>query len=183
MGEIMSPEAFDELDQHQQIAMLLAMHLRNELENFHGEHVPDRFMPELNSTIRYALLYTVLDALVGKIPGVIAESNFTRGRSEGELRRLLGRARPILLHCGTSIQVVERRIAARSAAGERHHGHHDVASLQSVLNRIAEGVFDPLDLPAPLLRIDITSGYDPPLPDIVRFVREALVNTRFTDAP
>ncbi len=51
----MSPEAFDELDQHQQIAMLLAMHLRNELENFHGEHVPDRFMPELNSTIRYAI--------------------------------------------------------------------------------------------------------------------------------
>lgn len=31
------------------------MHIRNRLEDFHVEHVPDTVMPELNSAIRYAI--------------------------------------------------------------------------------------------------------------------------------
>ncbi len=144
---------------------------------------PDRATSQTLGLASYALLYAVLDALVGKVPGVIAESNFTRGQSESELRRFVERARPIFLHSGTSPQEVERRINARVAADVRHVGHHDVANLRSVLKRIAEGAFDPLDLPGPLLRINTTDGYAPTLPDIVRFVREASLRTGPANTP
>ena len=46
---------FAELSTNQQVTLLLAMHIRNELEIFHVRHISDLFMPELNSTIRYAI--------------------------------------------------------------------------------------------------------------------------------
>lgn len=134
---------------------------------------PDRAASERLGVASYALLYAVLDAVVGKVPGVIVESNFGRGRAEEELRPFVARACSILLHCRTSPEEVARRLAARSGASDRHPGHFDEANLESVLNRMAEGAFEPLDLPVPLLRIDTTNGYDPPLSEIVRFVREA----------
>ncbi len=75
---------------------------------------PDRPASQRLGSASYALLYAVLDALVGTIPGVIAESNFARGRSEGDLRPLVARARAVLLHCGTTPEEVERRIVARA---------------------------------------------------------------------
>ena len=50
----MSPDSFDQLSQNQGIAMLISMHVRNELKDFHVKHLQDNIMPELNSTIRYA---------------------------------------------------------------------------------------------------------------------------------
>ncbi len=93
------------------------------------------------------------------------------------------RSRAVLLHCGTTPEEVERRIVAQSGAEDRHAGHHDAEALPSVLKRLAEGAFDPLDLPAPVLRIDTTDGYDPPLPDIVRFLREAPIRTGLANMP
>ncbi len=97
----------------------------------------------------------------------------SRGRSESDLRPLIVQARAVLLHCQTTPEEVERRIVTRSGAGDRHAGHHDTEALPNVLEGITKGIFDPLDLPLPVLRIDTTDGYDPALPDIVRFVREA----------
>ena len=134
---------------------------------------PDRAASQRLGAASWALLYAVLDALVGKVPGVVVESNFARGRSEAELRPLVERARSVLLQCETTADEVARRIAARPGTGDRHAGHHDLDALPSVLERLAAaGAFDPLDLPLPTRRIDTTDGYDPPLPEIVRFVRE-----------
>ncbi len=132
----------------------------------------DRKASESLGLASYALLYAVLGSLVGKIPGIIAESNFTRGRSEGELLPIVRAARAVLLHCETTPQEIERRITARAWADDRHAGHYDLEALPGVLDRIANKAFDPLDLPVPLLRIDTTDGHDPPLRDIVRFVRD-----------
>jgi len=66
-----------------------------------------------------------------------------------------------------------RRINARSGSGDRHAGHFDAVALPGVLDRLAAGAFDPLDLPAPVLRIDTTDGYAPLWPEIVCFVRDA----------
>jgi hypothetical protein len=46
---------YDNLSHSQWMALLLGMHIRNELEDFHCENIPDGKMPELNSTIRYAI--------------------------------------------------------------------------------------------------------------------------------
>lgn len=51
----MTLEQFENLDFDQQRTMMLAMHIRNQLENFHCGNIPDTLMPELNSTIRYAI--------------------------------------------------------------------------------------------------------------------------------
>lgn len=145
--------------------------LKETLMNVLG--APDRAASERLGVASYALLYAVLDAVVGKVPGVIVESNFSRGRAEEELRPFVARTRSVLLHCRTSPADVARRIGTRSGASDRHAGHFDALNLERVLDRMAGGAFEPLDLPAPLLRIDTTHGYDPPLSEIVRFVREA----------
>jgi hypothetical protein len=46
---------FQELSTRQQQSMVLAMHLRIALNEFHRNHLADQYMPELNSTIRYAI--------------------------------------------------------------------------------------------------------------------------------
>lgn len=51
----MRSEIIDGLDDEQWIAMMISMHVRNKIEDFHSVHIPDELMPELNSTIRYAI--------------------------------------------------------------------------------------------------------------------------------
>ena len=132
--------------------------------------VPDRAASRALGVASFAIFFHVLDALVGKVPGVIAECNFTRGRSEAELRPLVPRSRVMLLHCTTSRAVIAQRISARLTDRNRHPGHHDVENLPQVLEQIDAGVYDPLDLSLPILTVDTTDGYAPTLQDIVTFV-------------
>ncbi len=133
----------------------------------------DRAASQCLGVASYALLAGMLDTLVGTVPGLVVESNFTRGRAEGELAPLVQRADAVFLHCETTREEIVRRIDARSGDGERHSGHFDAVALPDVLDRLAAGAFDPLDLPAPKLRIDTTDGYAPPWSRIVRFVHDA----------
>ena len=48
-------EDYDELTIEQKMTLEISMHVRNELEDFHVDHIPDTAMPELNATIRYAI--------------------------------------------------------------------------------------------------------------------------------
>lgn len=51
----MKPDRWLALTEEQRITLSLSMHIRNKLEDFHVAHISDRHMPELNSTIRYAV--------------------------------------------------------------------------------------------------------------------------------
>lgn len=65
------------LNAQQQMAMLIAMHVRNEMEDFHVAHLTDEQMRELNPIIRNA----IYDALT-----LMKRSN----QGESRARRLLG---------------------------------------------------------------------------------------------
>ena len=58
----MKPSDFLKLTPRQQHTLVLAMLVRNYLEDFHVAHVPDVLMKELNSSIRYAI-YDAVDLL------------------------------------------------------------------------------------------------------------------------
>jgi hypothetical protein len=48
------PQRFDQLTARQQLTLLIAMHIRNSLEDFHVAHLSDAQMKELNQLIRQA---------------------------------------------------------------------------------------------------------------------------------
>lgn len=55
----MKTNDFDKLDQKVQLALIMAMHVRNEMEDFHIRHLSDEQMKELNPIIRQAI-YDIL---------------------------------------------------------------------------------------------------------------------------
>ncbi len=52
----MDPQKFKSLSEKQQLTMALAMHVRNELEDFHANYLNDDQMKILNQTIRSAIM-------------------------------------------------------------------------------------------------------------------------------
>ena len=59
-------QEFNKLTQAQQITLLIAMHVRNEMEDFHVEHLSDAQMKQLNPIIRQAIFDIV--SLTSKQP-------------------------------------------------------------------------------------------------------------------
>jgi hypothetical protein len=59
-------QEFNKLTQTQQVTLLIAMHVRNEMEDFHVEHLSDTQMKQLNLIIRQAIFDMV--SLTNKRP-------------------------------------------------------------------------------------------------------------------
>lgn len=53
---------FNKLDHTVQMAIIIAMHIRNEMENYHSEYLSDEQMKELNLIIRQST-YDILNYL------------------------------------------------------------------------------------------------------------------------
>ncbi|MGH2583569.1 MAG: hypothetical protein ACRDJE_01500, partial [Dehalococcoidia bacterium] len=121
----------------------------------------------------YELLYAITGWLLDAGSGAILESNFWRGASEPALQPLVARTRAVLIHCESAPDVVLQRFTARFDRGERHAVHFDIATVPRLLDGLDSGLFDPLDLPIPTLRVDTADGYDPSLPAILAFIRSA----------
>ena len=132
----------------------------------------DRAESQRLGGVSWSLLYGMLDQLAGRAP-VIVESNFSRGRDEVNLEPFLARARSVMLNCQTNWATIQRRIAARNGSIDRHPGHFDDIALPELEQRLVDGVYEPLDLPCPSLRIDTTDGLTPALPAILEFARTA----------
>jgi hypothetical protein len=131
---------------------------------------PDRARSSELGRASFALLYDIVGRLLDASVGAVIESNFQRGRSEPELEPLVSRADAVLLHCETSRAEIERRYVARHAGGERHPGHHDLDALPELLVNLDLGVFEPVQLQIPTLRIDTTNGYRPTEGEIKDFL-------------
>ena len=120
----------------------------------------------------YALLFHLLDELVGRVPGIIVESNFARGRAEADLAPFVTRGGGgAMVHCEAARDAIVARIEARAESAQRHPGHFDHEALPSVLARLDDGAFGPLELPLPLLRVETTTEYRPQFSEVMRFVR------------
>lgn len=144
---------------------------------------PDRARSSELGRASFALLCEVVGRLLDASAGAVIESNFHRGRSEPDLAPLVSRAKTVLLHCETSPAEIERRYVERFARGERHPGHHDLDALPALLTNLEQGVYEPLQLDIPTLRIDTTNGYRPTERQIKAFLRKERMASSPTPRP
>lgn len=104
-----------------------------------------------------ALLYSVAAAQLDAGVSVMAESNFDRESDLAPLRRLREehRARLVQVHCIRRRERLLERFVGRIEEGDRHPGHGDEPDdVHEVEQQLDAGVWDPLDLPGELLRVD-----------------------------
>lgn len=127
------------------------------------------------SNAAYLTLYRVAYEILRAGYGLILESNFVHGVSEADILPLLTISRPAILHCDTTRETIIIRQERRAVSGERHPGHHDAILLPGVLAGIDAGLYQPLNIPVPLLRIDTTDGYAPDFSHIMAFIRATLI--------
>jgi predicted kinase len=158
-------------------ALGLPVLLRDELKEtlYDTLGAPDRAESARLGQASYALLAVVAGRLLEAGVGMVLESNFRRGLSETDLASLLTSARAALVHCEGEPETIVRRYRERAERGERHPGHHDSESFQRLRDELAAGLFEPLDLGVPTLRVDTTTEqeYTPEFEEIVAFLRAA----------
>lgn len=122
----------------------------------------------------WSLMYRVLDRLIGRVPGVILESNFRAGRSEGELLAHIDPGDAVYLHCVAAWATVEARLRARAGDPARHPGHFDAQAFPEVQADWERGAYGPMDLgiPSMIVRTDVATddGYDPALDRLVEAI-------------
>ncbi len=73
------------------------------------------------------------------------------------------------IHCKVQERELENRESQRQQEGDRHPVHVD--DLEKVKTQIHAGDFEPIPVPIPLLPVDSTNGFHPPLEEIVTFAR------------
>jgi predicted kinase len=107
--------------------------------------------------------------------GVVAECNYHRGISEPELRPVAALGTPVIIHCETDRELSYRRFRERTALAlpERRYAfdHDRVAEIEQGRVPDAWARAEPVEIDAPVLRVDTTDGYQPELDGIVAFVR------------
>jgi predicted kinase len=119
--------------------------------------------------VAYAVLYFVARQLLEAPTGVIIESNFRRGVSEPELRPLLAWSDAGLIQCTAASEVVLRRYDERHGRGDRHPAHLDADRAATLADDLEAGLFEPLDLPIPIMVVDTTDGWSPRYEEICNF--------------
>jgi predicted kinase len=107
--------------------------------------------------------------------GVVAECNFHRGISEPELRPVAALGTPVIIHCQTSRELSYRRFRQRHALAlpERRYAFDGdrIAELERGILPDAWERAEPVEIGAPVVRVDTTDGYLPDLDGIVAFIR------------
>ena len=104
---------------------------------------------------------------------LIAEYGFDR-RCEPALKSVIGRATTVVVQCGVPDAVAQRRFIER----ERRDGTIRPDCLAATIERIATGTdswtrFEPLTVPLPTLHVRTEDHYQPSLPEISAFCRDA----------
>jgi predicted kinase len=132
---------------------------------------PDRARSSELSLASFRVLYAVLGQLVDASVSVVVDCNFHRGHSEDELRPLVARSRAVLVHCQTTPDEITRRYERRVALAQRHPGHHDSTFRNDLAATLGSGIYDPIDLDLPTIRVNTTDGYDPDIDAIRAFVK------------
>ena len=122
----------------------------------------------------WTMMFTVLDTLIGRVSGVIVESNFSRGRDEKNLLLRIEQCETIVLHCTAAWETIEARIRARESDPARHAGHFDQVALADVQTLFAEGTYSPMNLLTETVTVDTTDGYQPPLEELAAIIERRI---------
>lgn len=126
----------------------------------------------------FAVYYGLIAQLLGSGVGVVAECNFHRGISEPELAPVAQLGTPVIIHCQVDRELSYRRFVERDARQlpERAFAFdaERIAGLRAGIPQDAWELAEPVEIGAPVLRVDTTDGYSPSLDEIVAFIRAAV---------
>ena len=129
---------------------------------------------DLDSSRRFGkasidLLFNIMEVQLSAGKGLIAESNFYARYDPPRFKRLAERCRHRLLqvYCSTTDEAIVSRYRARGASGSRHPAHFDGANVERLRQGLAEGVWEPLDVPGRLITVDTSSFEAVKLDDVV----------------
>ncbi|ANE44652.1 AAA family ATPase [Deinococcus puniceus] len=159
-----------------QLGMQLAAQLRwpNVTKDDYKQLLHDG-LPDLTNAqsgpLSMRLMYHVAGITLAAGVNTVLETHFYRGLSEGHIQVLaeIHGARLLQIFCHAPVDELARRHAVRVASGLRPHIDH--ASLDHY-NVPDFWCHTPLDLAAPLLRVDTTQAVD--VAEIVAWVRSAI---------
>ncbi|HZA35790.1 MAG TPA: AAA family ATPase [Vicinamibacterales bacterium] len=129
----------------------------------HGDDLTQRTLP---------LFFEVISTLIAGGVTVVAEAAFQDRVWRPNLEPMLGRADLRVVRCAVHASVSFQRAATRAASNEhrvRAHGDStlgkDVAAWADLFDS-----FEHVSLPVPWIEVDTTSGYDPPLEELIAFI-------------
>lgn len=124
----------------------------------------------------FAVYYGLISELLRSGVGVVAECNFHRGVSEPQLGPVARLGTPVIVHCQTSRELSYRRFRERHqrALPERRYAFDGkrIAELDRGIAQDSWERAEPVEIGAPVLRVDTTDGYVPDLDGIVAFICE-----------
>jgi predicted kinase len=124
----------------------------------------------------FRIYYGLISELLTAGIGVVAECNFHRGISEPELAPVAQLGTPVIVHCQTNRELSIKRFVERDAQKlpSRRYAfdRKRIAALQAGIPQDAWDRAEPVEIDAPVLRVDTTDGYVPTLDEIVAFIRK-----------
>ena len=148
----------------------LPLLMRDELQEVLYDTIgaPDEAAKPGYGRASYELLYAVARRLLEAGVGVVVESNFMRGWAEPQVAPLAERARTVMVHCATrEPEETVRRYVERAERGERHPGHLDATVVGRLREGLAAGRYEPMEIPAEVIRVDTSEGCVPGVEEIV----------------
>lgn len=121
------------------------------------------------------LMYTVARKILDAGLGVVIEANFYHGISEKDLSKLIAVSDAVMVHCTAPEEILKQRYIDRAQSGERHPVHDDAHRADELGKDLDHGIYDPLNLGIPLIRVDSSDGFDPSVAEIVSRLQDGPV--------
>ena len=107
------------------------------------------------------LLFLTADQMLQSGASLITECNFYRHLSSqqaGEIAKNAN-ARVVQVHCSAPAELLLSRNVARLVPPNLRPGHHVMPS-EELVHGINEGLWDPLDIPSQIIRVDTSDSFD-----------------------
>ena len=122
----------------------------------------DAVEPKIEAAALALVLSLAATQLAAGVSAIL-ESTFEAGRDEERLWRVAADrgAELVQVHCADEPERLLRRFEERARSGNRHPGHGDrPEDVDEVRARLEAGVWEPLDLPGALVRVDAEEDED-----------------------
>lgn len=118
------------------------------------------------------LMYTVARKILESGNDVVIEANFYQGISEKDVSRLIAISDAVMIHCETAPETLKQRYVERAKTGERHPVHDDADKVDALEKDLDEGLYEPLELGIPLIRVNTSDDFEPSVAEIITRVRD-----------
>lgn len=137
------------------------------------ERALSRKLGEASIRLLYIVARRVMDAGIG----VVIEANFYRDVSEQDLSSMLPLDNALLIQCEAPQDELVARYEARDKDGERHPVHDDAGKAEDLADDLEQGIYEPLDLGIPIIRVQTSGDVDPSVAEIISQIRMGMSRT------